>query len=128
MDLLRGIGEFMRREGIRELEIVDGDCHIYLRLAPPAGAAPHPGSDERETILSPISGVLHLSRPGEKNILCPPGAIKSRGEVLFYVEALKHLHEICAPFDLVVEEVLCEDGAPVREGEALLRVRKEVRP
>jgi biotin carboxyl carrier protein len=125
LDYLRGIGEFMRREGIRELEIEDGECRIYLRLALPEEAAPGTAEREREIITAPLAGILHLSHPGEKGPCCAPGEGRRRGEVLFYVEALKHLNEVHAPFDLVVEEVLVADGARVSEGQAVLRVRKE---
>lgn len=126
MDYLRGIGEFMRREGIRELEIEDGECRIYLRLALPAERESVPERDSGEPIASPLAGILHLSHPGEGKPCSVPGQIKKRGEVLFYVEALKHLNEVHAPFDLSVLEVLLPEHIPVSEGQTVLRVRKEV--
>ncbi|WP_287153272.1 biotin/lipoyl-containing protein [Candidatus Solincola tengchongensis] len=126
MDHLRGIGEFMRREGIRELEVEDGEWRIYLRLALPTEAEPATREGPGELITSPLAGILHLSYPGERGPCCAPGEHRKRGEVLFYVEALKHLNEVHAPFDLVVEEVLLPDGALVSEGQAVLRVKKEL--
>jgi biotin carboxyl carrier protein len=126
LDYLRGIGEFMRREGIGELVVEDGECRIYLRLAVPGEAEASPTADAQNTVSAPLSGMLRLSHPGESKPCCAPGEVKKRGEVLFYVEALKHLHEVYAPFDLVVEDILVADGQPVSEGQAVLRVRKEV--
>ncbi len=125
MEFLDGIGEFMAREGIGELEIVDGDCVLTLRRICGQGPAAGPGGARGRTVTAPLSGILHLSpAPGEPPY-APAGERKKAGDTLFRIEAMKHVNDISAEWDLVVEEVLVEEGEAVMEGQAILRVNGE---
>jgi len=129
LDFLEGIGEFMRGEGLRELEIRDGDRVLLLRMA--AGEvedrASGPGRVEGtdDAVLSPLAGVVRLfPSPGEPPFAAA-GERKRAGEALFCVEAMKHLSEVPAPRDLEVLEVLVEEGQAVEAGTPVVRVRWE---
>lgn len=128
MDFLAGMGELMRREGLAELEIRDAGREIVLRRGPlgesasPAGGAPDGGVD---IVQSPLAGVLVL-RPGPgQEPYVAPGETRERGEVLFCIEAMKHVNEVYAECRLTVEEVLAAEGDPVAPLQAVMRVRRE---
>jgi oxaloacetate decarboxylase alpha subunit len=128
LEFLRGLGELMRREGIAELEILDGDRAVILRLREGEERehqrVPSPAGDLVE-VTAPLSGILHLSpSPGEEPY-APAGSFRRKGEVLFAVEAMKHLNEVEAPCDLTVLEILAEEGRAVKEGRAVLLCRRE---
>ncbi len=127
MDFLEGIGDFMRREGLDELEIRDGDRVLLLRRATEEGVRAG-GLVEAEgcyLLRAPMSGVARLfPAPGEPPYVSP-GERRAAGETLFCIEAMKHLNEVCAPRDLEVLEVLVEDQQPVEEGVPVMRVRWE---
>lgn len=125
MDFLEGIGEFMQREGIEELEILDGNRCISLRRRPVDGTGKHPGENRQHTVAAPLSGILHLTPSQGEPPYSLPGQAKKRGELLFCIEALKHLHGVRAQFDLVVEEILVRDLEPVQEGQGIMRVLRE---
>ncbi len=125
MDFLAGIGEFMAREGLSELEIVDGDRVITLRRVCGQGHVPGAENESGCFIAAPLNGILHLSpAPGE-----PPyaaaGERKKAGDILFCIEAMKHINDIRAECDLVVEEILVEELEPVTEGQVILRIDRE---
>jgi acetyl-CoA carboxylase carboxyltransferase component len=54
--------------------------------------------------------------------LVQPGQAVRAGQPLLVLEAMKMEHEICAPADAVVQELLAAVGELVPEGEALLRL------
>ncbi|MDY0743198.1 carboxyl transferase domain-containing protein [Paucibacter sp. R3-3] len=56
-------------------------------------------------------------------IVVQPGQALRRGEPLLVLEAMKMEHELVAPADGVVAELLFAAGESVREGEVLLRLR-----
>ncbi len=125
MDFLEGIGQFMRSEDIEELEIIDGNCSILLRRSTSKSPI---GSDERGgacQVVAPLAGILYLAPSGEDAPYSSPGQTKEEGELLFCVEALKHLNEVRAPFDLVIEEILVENLESVQEGQVIMRVSRK---
>lgn len=114
----------MEREGVAELEISDGDCLIVLRRG--AAESRETGQDgvEKDLVTSPLQGILRLRSSTENSLFADAGDRKRRGEVLFYIEAMKRINEVYAEFDLMVEDVLCVDGEAVAQGQAIMRVRK----
>ncbi len=123
MDFLEGVGEFMAREGIVELEILDGERVIRLRrgsLQPPLA-----NEEQEESVVSaPLGGILRLSPSPGDPAYAPVGHTRMENEVLFCIEAMKHLNEVRAEFDLLVEETLAREGESVTEGQAVMRVRR----
>ncbi len=124
MDFLEGIGQFMQDEGIEELEIVDGSCSILLRRAPQKDRVCGDEEDKAFPVVSPLAGILYLAPSGEDAPYSTPGQVKKEGELLFCVEALKHLNEVRAPFDLVVDEILVEHLDSVQEGQVIMLVSR----
>ncbi|MDI6831779.1 MAG: hypothetical protein QME88_10670 [Actinomycetota bacterium] len=122
MDFLEGVGEFMAREGILELEILDGDRVIRLRRG--SLEKPPPGEQGDTTVVrAPMAGILRLTPLPGQAPYAPAGETRKEREVLFCIEAMKHLNEVRADGPLLVEVVLVKDGDTVQEGQAVMRVR-----
>ncbi len=122
MDFLEGVGDFMVREGILELEILDGDRVIRLRRG--SLDKPPPGEQEDANVVrAPMAGILRLAPFPDQAPFAPAGETRKEREVLFCIEAMKHLNEVRADVPLLVEEVLVKDGDTVQEGQAVMRVR-----
>mgnify|MGYP005834307331 CR=1 FL=1 len=121
MDFLEGVGGFMAREGIVELEILDGDRILRIRRGTLDPSGP---LEEEDTglVRAPLGGILRLSPSPEERPFAPVGEARKEDDVLFCVEAMKHLNEVRADGDLVVEEVLAKEGDAVQEGQAIMRV------
>lgn len=122
MDFLEGIGDFMKREGVTELEILDGDCLITLRRSAAESHKARRGGGEENLVTSPMQGILRLRPSPEDPPYAAVGDHKKRGHVLFCIEAMKRINEVYAEFDLEVEELLSEDGEAVAQGQAVMRV------
>ncbi len=128
MDFLSGMGEMMRREGLDELEIRDADRVIVLRRNAGA-AAPReddagPGVDEG-LVTTPLGGILYLHPGSGKEPYAEPGQRKAPGDILFCIEAMKHINEVYAEYDLTVEEILAGEGEAVSPRQAIMRIRRE---
>ncbi len=124
LGFLEGIGELMRREGLEELLVRDGERLLRIRRAGGGGSVCGEGAEASE-INAPLTGILLLRPSAEGRPCVAPGSRKRRGETLFYIEAMKHLNEVCAPRSLTVLEVLAEDRQSVEEGAPVLRVSWE---
>ncbi len=127
MDFLSGMGEMMRREGLDELEIRDADRVIVLRRRAggncSGGQAEEDASGDEGLVATPLGGVLYLS--SKQGPYAEPGQRKAPGEILFCVEAMKHINEIYAECELTVEEILAAEGDPVSPQQAIMRIRRE---
>lgn len=124
MEFLEGIGDFMEREGVTELEISDGDRLIVLRRGAPGSGGPCREEGEESLVTASLPGILRLRSSSEDAPYADVGERKRSGDVLFCIEAMKRINEFHAGFDLVVEEVLSGDGQAVSQGQAVMRVRK----
>jgi biotin carboxyl carrier protein len=128
MDFLSGMGEMMRREGLDELEIRDADRVIVLRRraggADPQDGDAGPGADQG-VVTTPLGGILYLHPGAGKDPYAQPGQRKAPGDILFCIEAMKHINEVYAECELTVEEVLAGEGEAVSPRQAIMRVRGE---
>lgn len=135
----KDIYELMDRfeiSGLQSLKLRDGDFSIELKKpepaalpAPPAPASPAPApavrapAEEDELVRAPLLGTFYAApAPGEAPFV-RVGERIGKGRTLCLIEAMKTMSEIPAPCDLVVEEVLAEDGALVGFDAPLLRYR-----
>lgn len=127
MDFLSGMGEMMRRESLDELEIRDEDRVIVLRRRTAGdgggGRAEEEMAGDGSLVATPLGGILYLS--SKQGPYAEPGQRKAPGEILFCVEAMKHINEIYAECELTVEEVLAAEGDPVSPQQAIMRIRRE---
>ena len=124
MDFLDGVGDFMTREGLTELEILDGFCVIKLHRSPSKNLGLETSGTDIDFITSPLSGILHLSSSDGEPPYAAAGDYRKQGDILFCVEVMKHINEVHAEFDLVVEEILVEEFTAIRQGQAILRISK----
>ncbi len=140
----KDIYELMDRfeiSGLQSLKLRDGDFSIELKKPEPAEVpappAPAPASPtpptpapstrdpaaEGELVRAPLLGTFYAApAPGEDPFV-RVGERIGKGRTLCLIEAMKTMSEIPAPCDLVVEEVLAEDGALVGFDAPLLRYR-----
>lgn len=137
----KDIYELMDRfeiSGLQSLKFRGGDFSIELKKPEPAAvpaapaapvpvpAPPAPASapaEEGELVRAPLLGTFYAApAPGEDPFV-RVGERIGKGRTLCLIEAMKTMSEIPAPCDLVVEEVLAEDGALVGFDAPLLRYR-----
>ncbi len=118
------------RDGGFSLELRKGDpapCPPHIPTVPavppaPAGVMPEPVPDG-ELVRAPLVGTYYAaSAPGA----APFGQVGDRvekGATLCLIEAMKTMSEVPAPCDLIVEQLLAEDGELVGFNAPLLRYR-----
>ncbi len=95
--------------------------------AAPAAAAAGPGAALAGalTVKSPMMGIFYrASSPSSPPFVKRGDAVK-RGQVLCLIEAMKVFNEIKSDFDCVIEEVLLENGKPVKAGQDLYIVSRK---
>lgn len=68
------------------------------------------------TLFCDVAGVVW-------KIEAPAGATVAEGDVVLLVESMKMEIPVCAPRAATVEEILVAEGEPVREGQAVARLR-----
>ncbi|KUO59502.1 MAG: hypothetical protein APF84_19565 [Gracilibacter sp. BRH_c7a] len=77
-----------------------------------------------ETIKSPIVGTFYSSSaPGDPPFVSP-GAKADKGSTLCIIEAMKLMNEIEAEEDVLILEVLVQDGQMVEYGQPLFKISK----
>lgn len=101
------------------------ECLAPVRAAAPVAepvAAPVP--DKADYIKAPLVGTFYAAPAPGKAPFAPVGSTVRQGQTVCVLEAMKMMSEIPAPFDCVVEEVLCADGALAGFDSPLFRVKK----
>lgn len=79
---------------------------------------------EKETIKSPIVGTFYSSStPGDPPFVSP-GTQVGKGSILCIIEAMKLMNEIEAEEDVLILEVLVQDGQMVEYGQPLFVISK----
>lgn len=128
------------RSGLQSLKLRDGEFRLELQrtavqpaAAPPAAAAApaavpaessgEPAAPAGELVRSPLVGTYYAApAPGAEPFVCVGDRV-SKGQTLCLIEAMKTMSEIPAPCDLVVEELLVEDGTLVAFDAPMVRYR-----
>ncbi len=148
MDLneLRDLLNFMRAEGIEELEVDRADGKIRIRRgAPGPGATPVPASVSPGaptspaapsqprpaplatsagllTVASPIVGTFYRAPAPDAEAYVEIGQVVKKGQILCVIEAMKLMNEIEAETDGRVIEVLVENAHAVEYGQPLFLI------
>lgn len=87
---------------------------------PPAGIQ----AEGQDTVKSPIVGTFYSSSaPGEPPFVTP-GTKADKGKTLCIIEAMKLMNEIEAEEDMIILEVLVQDGQMIEYGQPLYLVKK----
>ena len=84
-----------------------------------AEAAPQPSVPAGKPVTSPMVGTFYRSPSPEAKPFVQVGDTVKKGDTLCIIEARKLLNEIEAEEDVVIKEVLVENGQPVEFGQPL---------
>ena len=77
-----------------------------------------------ETIKSPIVGTFYSSSSPGQPPFVTVGTKVAKGEILCIIEAMKLMNEIEAEEDVVILEILVQDGQMIEYGHPLFRISK----
>jgi pyruvate carboxylase subunit B len=105
-------------------------------IAPPPAPVPEPvkekpaeikpkvlDPDIRE-ILSPVKGQIIYNLFGEDTEFSTPGEHISAGDRLCYIQTSAYIGEITCPFSGSISEIVVNQGANVKKGEVLFRIKE----
>lgn len=139
----RELAEILWAEGLTEISMETGEESLRLRrrriaapaplmVAPePLPSAPPSGRFEEDSVEEsleelaavPVSstfvGVVHLTDHRGESLVSAGQKVKA-GHVLALIETMGLNHEVHAPHDALIFEILIQDGEPVEYGQALL--------
>ena len=77
--------------------------------------------EEKITVNSPLVGTFYRAKSPKDKPYVQVGDLVHVGDVICMVEAMKTMNEIPAPCDLVVEEILADNGALVSFDAPIIR-------
>lgn len=128
------------RSGLQRMALQDGDFTLELEkpqpaavaapaapaaaaavavaAAAPAAAEPAPAG---EFIKAPLVGTYYAASSPEAAPYVQVGDRVAKGQTVCLIEAMKTMNEIPAPCDLVVEEILADNGALVSFDAPIIR-------
>ena len=127
------------RSGLQRMALQDGDFTLELEKPQPVAAAapaapaaaaavavaaaapaaaPEPAG---EFIKAPLVGTYYAASSPEAEPYVRVGDRVAKGQTVCLIEAMKTMNEIPAPCDLLVEEILADNGALVSFDAPLIR-------
>ncbi|MGO5114362.1 acetyl-CoA carboxylase biotin carboxyl carrier protein [Candidatus Avoscillospira sp. LCP25S3_F1] len=123
------------RSGLQRMALQDGDFTLELEkpvpvmavpaAAPVAAAAPAaveaPAVDNALYVKAPLVGTYYAASSPDAAPYVRVGDRVEKGQTLCLIEAMKTMNEIPAPCDLLVEEILVDNGALVAFDAPILR-------
>ena len=139
-DLIERLAELLKRTGLSEIELSEGESRIRVarngvaapvavpvapahQAADPAAPAPtavdasHPGA-----VTSPMVGTAYLTpEPGAAPFVAVGTGVEE-GQTLLIIEAMKVMNPVRAPKAGRVSQVFIANGDPVEYGELLLLI------
>jgi acetyl-CoA carboxylase biotin carboxyl carrier protein len=121
-----GLSELAWKKDGEELTLKKGG----LQAAPhPVGHSPAPAyeapSETRgEIIRAPLVGTFYRSAAPDAPPFVERGTAVKKGQTLCILEAMKLMNEFQAEFDLVIADILAENGAMVEFGTPLFEVQR----
>lgn len=143
---VQAFSDFMKENGLTELELKTGDRFIRLcrggapvaysngaAYAAPAPAAPAPKAEKapekapdknHHIVTSPFVGTFYRSPGPNQDPFVQTGQMVSSGDALCIVEAMKLMNEIESDTKGRVVRCLVENGTPVEFGEPLFEIEK----
>ncbi len=134
-ELFEWIDRF-ERSGLATLKLRDGNFSLELTKPAAQAAVPAAGAavavaaaavptqePAGECVTAPLVGTYYAAPSPGAAPFVKLGDRVEKGQTLCLIEAMKTMSEIPAPCDLVVEELLAEDGALVSFGAPLVRYR-----
>ncbi len=91
---------------------------------PAAHPAPEPRVPDGEVIRSPIVGTFYRAAAPDAAPFVEKGSSVKKGQTLCIIEAMKLMNEFQAEYDLVVVNILVDNGKMVEFGAPLFEVRR----
>jgi acetyl-CoA carboxylase biotin carboxyl carrier protein len=134
-DLVPALTERLRRHGLGEIEVRQGELRVRVAAGPPADP-PAVGSGVEVTILRPEDGdgpaavgptlLDPVTSPAVGYFVYAdglgPGLSVAEGTEIGFVEMLGIRHEVRAAADGVVRHLVAESGEPVEYGQLLVEI------
>ncbi len=136
LDQLQQIIELLKREGLSEITVWEGDQRITVKREQAAGPMPAPPASEVAeapptegvageaedtfTLDAPLVGTFYRRASPDAEPFAAPGDVVRPGDTVCVIEAMKVMNEINAEEAGRVRRILVDDGDPVEYGQALL--------
>lgn len=118
------------RSSLQTLKLASGDCSVELsrgQAAPavqPASPSPVSAAALAEPVITaPLVGTYYAAPSPDSPAFVQAGDRVEKGQTVCLIEAMKMMSEVPAPCDLVITEVLKENGAVAAFDEPLFRYR-----
>lgn len=144
LETLKSVYEFMTRNGLDAVEIVEDGAQVKLvRRRPvqvpvpvpvpagggsPAGPAAAPAAAPAlpagQAVKSPMMGIFYRAASPSSPPFVREGEAVKPGQVLCMIEAMKVFNEIKAEFPCTVLKTLVENGKPVKSGQDLFLIQR----
>ncbi|GAA4334428.1 acetyl-CoA carboxylase biotin carboxyl carrier protein subunit [Variovorax defluvii] len=144
-ELIKDLIDIVAEEQIAEVELRDASRSIRILrraevsagAAPPAAmndksttaatqeTAPVPARQDRSlhTVTAPMSGTFCRSAGADGEPIVKVGSSVDAGGLVCVIEAMKILNDVTTDRGGVIDEVLCEHGQAVEQGQALFVIR-----
>ncbi len=79
---------------------------------------------KKECINAPLVGTLYMAPEPNKAPFVKLGQKVKAGDTLCIIEAMKMMNELKAPYDLIIKNILLENGTMVEYDESIFEVEK----
>ncbi len=134
--LVPELGERLRRYGLGEIEVAQGELHVRV-VADPAGPAPTPATTVTPAVEGASSASDDQATPAPIGIASPavgffgyadglgPGQTVTKGDRIGYVEMLGVRHDVQVPRSGVVSHLVAESGEAVEYGQVVVEIEPE---
>ncbi len=110
---------------LTEMEVAEGNLHIRLSKNKTNTIVEDtvPQEESGEIIRAEMIGTFYAAPEAGAEPYVKAGSSVSKGDILCIIEAMKIMHEIRAPYDCVIEEVLVCNEDVVAYDQPLFKVR-----
>jgi biotin carboxyl carrier protein len=142
--LVPALTERLQRHSLGEIEVRSGDLRVRVAAGPAAPAPQAKAEVARERTAAHAGSAQHLvgpeaPSPGPGSVLSPavgyfvfgdglgPGLAVQRGDALGFVDVLGVRHDVRAPVDGTVRNLVTETGEAVEYGQTLLELEVAAR-
>lgn len=121
----------LRRHGLGQIEVRDGDLRLRLTAGPSEAPAIEPARaadpvERPADAAGPATGTEPIASPGVGYFLYAeglgPGLVVHGGDVIGHVEVLGVRHDVRAPSDGTIRNLVAETGEAVEYGQTLVEL------
>lgn len=123
-----------QKSGLTRMKVTEDNFSVELEKTPLAVAVPQPAGpaesavapapqESLPTVNAPLVGTYFSAPAPDAAPYVKVGGRVAKGQTVGLIEAMKTMSEVPAPCDLIVEEVLAENGSLISFGAPILRYR-----